>query len=220
MKKPASQRFKDKTSALQSLCHGRWRAGASLMAVMLLSGCFLAENDDADPIIPDAALTYPMPTGPARQCSEESSGKQSCVRALLEKRTGGGYSLAVWSKGKDDAEKPSSTKHYKLRSLKGTDVPQGSYLVQTIDNDANSRSLGLIIKRTDGGWEQIEPQCDQLQATRFVEFMTKGWITTGPEAKLKGVVCNIARKGLTDSRLHSILSSAQESSATILYPEG
>ena len=194
-----------------------FRYGMVLLCASLLGGCFLADQDDSDPIIPEAALAYPMKTGPARQCTESSDGEQTCSRALLEKRLSGGYSLTVWSKSEDGTEEESSPKQYRVRKLAGAGVPDGAYLVQAIDDSADSRFLGLLKLRADRGWEQLEPQCDQLLATRFAEFVTQGWIFTKPDATLKDPTCYVSRDGLDDARLFTILDSPAKSSTTVLY---
>lgn len=193
------------------------RLALAAFASLLLGGCFLAENDESDPIIPDAALAYPMKVGPAKQCTESSDGEPACSRALLEKRLGGGYSLTVWEKDSEGKEEKGSPKLYRLRKLEGPGVPNSTFLVQMVDDSPDNRYLGLLKRRDDGGWEQLEPQCKQLFATRFAEFITNHWIFTSPEATLDDVTCTIARDGLTDGRLYAILDAPKKTSTTVLF---
>jgi hypothetical protein len=195
----------------------RVRIALAACGTLLLGGCFLAENDESDPIIPDAALVYPMKVGPARQCTESSDGEPVCSRALLEKRLGGGYSVTVWEKNSEGKEEKGSPKEYRLRRLEGQGVPNATFLVQLIADDVDSRFLGLLKRRADGGWEQLEPQCEQLVSTRFAEFITNRWIITKPDATLDDVTCTIVRDGLTDGRFYAILDAPKKTSTTVLY---
>ena len=189
----------------------------AVIASTLLGGCFLADNDEADPIVPDAALAYPLKEGRAQQCKVEDGKEPKCEKALIERREGGGYDLLTWSSGGEKEEPSSSTKGYRLRMLSGSGVPVDAYLVQTIASDVSSRYLGLLRRAEGGGWEQLEPQCDTMTAQRFATFMHDGWIFTKPDAKLSDVTCYISRDGLTDARLYEILDSAKPTSTTIIH---
>lgn len=197
---------------------GRFR-GALLAALAsaMLGGCFLADNDEADPIVPDAVLAYPLKEGRAQQCKIEDGKEPKCEKALIERREGGGYDLLTWSSGGEKEEPSSSTKGYRLRELSGAGVPGDAYLVQTIASDVGSRYLGLLRRADGGGWEQLEPQCDTMTAQRFASFMHDGWIFTKPDAKLSDVTCYISRDGLTDARLYAILDAAEPTSTTIIH---
>ncbi|MCB2051849.1 MAG: hypothetical protein KDE63_10510 [Novosphingobium sp.] len=200
------------------MCTKRLRAIAfAWLATVALGGCFLADNDEADPIVPDTALAYPLKEGRAQQCKVEDDGQSKCEKAQIDRREDGGHDLFTWSSGGDGEQSTSSAKGYRLRKLSGEGVPADTYLAQAIAGDAGSRYLGLLRRVEKGGWEQLEPQCDTLPAQRFVEFMQQGWIFTTPDAKLSDVTCYISRDGLTDARLYAILSAPKGTSSTIIH---
>lgn len=179
---------------------------------VLLSGCFVAENDEADPVIPEASIAYPLKTGPAKEC--EAGGK--CKRAEIVRRPRGGYELRTWNPD-DGADAAPATQAYRLRALKGDGIPAGTYLAQSIKDNPDERTLGMMVRRSDGGWEQLSPQCEKLRPETFVAFFNDGWITTDSEA-LDSMRCVIRRDGLTDARLYRILGAVKSSGEpTLLY---
>lgn len=184
---------------------------AMALCAMLLSGCFVAENDDADPIIPAASLAYPLKTGPARECQEGGE----CKRAEIV-RLAGGYELRTWNPG-DGADAEPAVQSYRMRTLKGSGIPSGVYLVQSIKDSAEERTLGLMIRRADGGWEQVSPQCESLRPDAFVAFINDGWLRTDDD-QLDSMRCEIRRNGLTDDRLYTIFEAVKKpSSPTVIY---
>lgn len=191
-----------------------------LFSTALLGGCFLADKDQEDPIVPAATLAYPMKFGDARQCENSSSDEPDCKPARIERRQDGGYVLTVWSVNDDGSKGDPSSEGYKLRELKGAGVPQGTYLAQTADDDPDKRYLGLLKRREEGGWLRVQPQCDGLPAARFVAFMTSGWIFTDPDAKLDDVTCYVSRDGLSDARLYEILDAAGGDSGNVIFEGG
>jgi hypothetical protein len=197
--------------------------GAAILLVSsaMLGGCFLAEGDDADPIIPTDRLAYPLKMGGGQQCSYDS-GEETCERAQFEKLPEGGYRITTWSVDDDGEEAgDGSSQEYKLRLLKGAGVPAATFLVQSVDASESQRFLGLLKRRLQGGWTKISPSCDKLNPAVFVEFMNSGWLRTGEDATLNGVICHIRRGGLDDARLYRILDAAKpDDNPTVLYDEG
>lgn len=191
-------------------------------ASSLLGGCFLAENDEADPLVPQASLAYPMAMGPGRECTLNDEGKPDCKRAEFARRAGGGYAITVWSEaGEGEEEGGSSTDEYRLRALSGPGVPAGTFLVQSASDSEDQRFLGLLKARDRGGWFKISPNCDKLPAPAFVRFMNMDWLRTDDDATLNGLTCHIRREGLDDARLYTILNAPKgDDNPTILFDEG
>lgn len=175
---------------------------------LLLSGCFVAEDDDANPIIPVASEAYPLKVGAAKECEERGEDEESCKRAEIVRLGRGGYELQTWdADAAADAE--PSRQSYRMRALKGKGIPADTYLVQSIKSNANERTLGMMIRRPDGAWIQVSPQCEDLRPASFVAFMTDGWIQT-ESPQLSSMRCEILRAGLTDERLYAILDSTKK----------
>ena len=182
---------------------------ALVACALMLSGCFVAENDDADPIIPAASLAYPLKTGAAEECEEGGE----CKRAEIARLPAGGYELRTWD---GDGSSPT-TQAYRLRALKGPGIPANTFLAQSIKDNAEERTLGMMSRRSDGGWEQLSPQCENLRPDAFVDFMNDGWIATKSDA-LDSMRCEIRRAGLTDARIYAIFSAVRKSgSPTVIY---
>ena len=197
----------------------QWR-GVSKLALagiaLTLGGCFTAENDEGNPIIPDAQLAYPLKPGDGRECAERSDG-QDCSRATIARLPSGGYQFSTYSVDEDGKESGPSTEKFRLRPLRGGNIPANTYLAQSIDNDPDQRFLGLLARRADGGWVKISPKCENLSPTGFVNFMTSGWITTDSR-KVSGMRCQVRRNGLDDARLYAILDEGEkDSSPTVIY---
>jgi hypothetical protein len=188
------------------------RAGLVACA-LLLQGCFVAENDDADPIIPADSIAYPLKTGPARECQDGGE----CKRAEIV-RLAGGYELRTWNAG-DGADAEPSVQSYRLRAMKGGGIPANTYLAQSIRDNAEERTLGLMARRSDGGWEQLSPQCESLRPDAFVAFINDGWLRTDDE-QLDSMRCEIRRDGLTDDRLYTIFEAVKKSSSPTVIYEG
>lgn len=202
-------------------------AGGLMAAIALLGGCFLAEDDDANPIIPDNALAYPLKFGDGRECEEQEDGELSCQRASFERLAGGGYSITVYQEvttdedGEQSGESGTTSSEYKLRALRGSGVPADTYLVQTVSASERERFLGLLKRSSRGGWLKISPNCDKLSPEAFVRFMNQGWLHTDEGATLDSLTCHIVRDGLDDARLYNILSSTKSSGdSKILFSGG
>ena len=199
------------------------RVGAVLLlaSTTLLGGCFLAEDDDTNPIITNAQLAYPIKMGPGRQCIPDSE-KEACERTLSEKLPGGGYRLSVWSFDEDGKENDEpGVNEYKLRLLKGPGIPAATFLVQSVHDNAEQRYLGLLRRRPEGGWVKVSPHCDKLSPTMFVDFMNNRWFHTGDHGQLSDVKCYIRRQGLDDLRLYTILNAVEpDDSAPVLFDGG
>ena len=192
-----------------------------LLSTSLLGGCFIAEGDEADPIIPDATLAYPMKMGAGKECTETTDQDPTCNRALFEKLPDGGYSITIWTVDDDGSESEGEPSQYRLRLLKGAGVPAATFLVQEVSYEEAQRYLGLLRKRPEGGWLRISPNCDKLTPDAFVEFMTAGWLSTEEGTTLNGMTCAIVRSGLDDARLYQILSAAKpDDDPTVLYDGG
>lgn len=191
------------------------RTGA-LAAGLLLSGCFLAEDDSANPIIPAASIAYPLPLGAAREC-EGTGADQKCNRAELRRRPGGGYEKLVWSKDEDGREGEPESSSYKIRPLVGGAIPRNTYLVQQISGDEDARYLGLMTRQSDGGWLSTEPNCDNLGPADFVSFVNNRWISSSSD-RVENMKCEVKRAGLTDARLFTILDTpTKNSTPQVLY---
>lgn len=188
-----------------------------MLASTLLGGCFLAENDATDPIIPDSELAYPIAMGEGRQCEVGSEEDMECARARFEQLDGGGYSITVWNENDEGEVVPTPSGEFRLRALSGTGVPHGTYLAQRGDTSVDQRYLGLLTLRQDGGWNKVEPQCEQLTAEAFVPFVNHRWLATEEGTTLENATCIIRREGLTDERLYSILSASRSGVSTVLY---
>ena len=195
-------------------------AAILLVSTTMLGGCFLAENDDADPIIPTERLAYPLKMGGGKQCTYVS-GEETCERAQFAKLPDGGYRITTWSVDDGEEEGDGSDQDYKLRLLKGAGVPAATFLVQSVDASESQRFLGLLKRRQQGGWAKISPNCDRLSPASFVEFMNNGWLRTEEDATLNGLICHIRRDGLDDARLYRILDAAKpDDNPTVLYDAG
>lgn len=180
---------------------------AAAACALLLSGCFVAEDDDANPIIPDASTAYPLKVGAAQEC-EERGEESDCKRAEIVRLGRGGYELRTWDADAGPDADPSK-QSYRMRALKGKGIPADTYLVQSIKANADERTLGMMIRRPDGGWIQVSPQCEDLRPASFVAFMTDGWIQT-ESPQLSSMRCEIRRAGLTDERLYAILDATKK----------
>lgn len=197
-------------------------AAILLLSTAMLGGCFLAEDDDANPIIPTERLAYPLKMGGGKQCTYDSD-EETCARARFEKLPEGGYRITTWSLDDDGNEEgDGSAQDYKLRLLTGPGVPAATFLVvQSVDASESQRFLGLLKRRRLGGWTKISPNCDKLSPASFVEFMNNGWLRTAEDATLNGVTCHIRRNGLDDARLYTILDAARpDDNPTVLYDAG
>lgn len=179
---------------------------------LLVSGCFLAENDLEDPIIPDESLAYPIAFGAGQECSGVAGGEQTCQEVKFEQAEEGGYLVTEWAVGENPGDElvPTTSK-YRLRLLTGGNIPPGTYLAQSGDAGIAERYLGLLMSDPEGGWVKVSPQCDHMGSRSFVRFITQGWITTDEGAALANMTCVITRAGLDDARLFAILDSARES---------
>ena len=203
-----------------------FRIAATLSLLGLLSGCFLADDDAANPIIPDGSLTYPIKFGDGRECEQKDDGDLSCERANFARLPDGGYSITVYKEpdaseeGGEEGEPTPSESEYKLRALSGPGVPEKTYLVQTISTDEGNRYLGLLKPSPRGGWLKISPNCDKLPVDAFVNFMNQGWLRTKDGATLENLTCTIVREGLDDARLYSILNSSKQGDNKILFSGG
>lgn len=188
-----------------------------LASSSLLAGCFLAEDDEADPIIPAERLAYPLKMGGGQQCTYEGEDEK-CERARFEKLPAGGYRITTWSVDDDGKEGDGSPNDYKLRLLTGPRVPQATFLVQQVNDSESQRFLGLLKRRALGGWTKISPNCDRLRAGNFVEFMNNNWLRVGEDSTLNGMTCHIRRAGLDDARLYRILDAAKpDDNPTVLF---
>ncbi len=193
------------------------RVASLFTAIALLGGCFLAEDDASNPIIPDASLAYPLKIGEGRECEEQEDGALSCERASFERLPEGGYRITIYQEvttsedGQESGESGSTTSQYRLRALQGEGVPADTYLVQAIAASDGERYLGLLKRSSRGGWAKISPNCDKLSPQTFVSFMNQGWLHTQEGATLDGLTCYIVRDGLDDARLYEILSATQSS---------
>lgn len=195
----------------------RARAGVAALASLMLAGCFLAENDETDPIISADALAYPLELGKGQECELDETEGEKCAPARFEKLEGGGYSVVVWSENEEGEVVQTPPGQFRLRALVGASVPKGVYLAQSVDDNVEQRFLGLLVKRPEGGWSKIEPQCENLSAEAFVRFMTNGWLRTREGTTLKNATCYIQRDGLDDARLYAILSATRSNGGTIYY---
>lgn len=193
------------------------RTGVATLASLMLAGCFLAENDEADPIISSDVLAYPLALGEGQQCEMDETEGEKCAPARFEQLDGGGYSISVWSEGENGEGSFAPSGQFKLRKLNGVGVPGDSYLAQSIDDSVEQRFLGLLVKRPEGGWSKIEPNCENLSTEAFVRFVNSGWLKTPEGTTLKNATCYIQRDGLDDARLYAILSATRSSGGTIYY---
>ena len=184
---------------------------------LLLSGCFVAENDAANPIIPDASLAYPLKVGAAKECSESADGQQ-CKRAQITRLPAGGYEFRTWDADAGPDDEPT-TDTIRMRGLQGKGIPNDTYLVQQIQSLSDDGVLGLLVRRPDGAWVKVSPQCENLRPANFVAFMNDHWIQTGSE-QLSSMKCEIRRDGLTDERLYQILDAPKKSSEPTLIFDG
>lgn len=182
-----------------------------------LSGCFVAENDDIDPIIPDATLAYPLKAGAAKEC-EEREDDTVCKRVEISRLSGGGYELRTWDPQANPGDEPTR-ESYRLRALKGKGIPANAYLVQSVQSLSDDHVLGLMIRRPDGGWVKVSPQCDNLRPAAFVAFINDGWILTDND-QLSSMKCAIRREGLTDERIYQILDAVKKPSYPTLIYDG
>ena len=181
----------------------------------MLAGCFYVEDDETDPIIPDASMAYPLNTGEVQLCEEDpaSSDDPDCAGARIERSTSGGYDFVTLG---TDGE--GETTKYRLRAVGGSGVPARTFLIQENEGDADARAVGLLKSRAAGGWIKTDPQCDKLVPEKFVEFINAGWIRSDGD-ELVDMTCYIKREGLDDSRLYAILDSAGSDSMRIIIEE-
>ena len=107
----------------------------------MLSACFLAEDDDQNPIIADSELAYPIALGDGRECKLTEEGEEECEPARFEKADSGAYHLMVMTEGESGRTVPVDSGEFRLRQLQGTDIPDHSFLVQQVNSDADQRFL-------------------------------------------------------------------------------
>lgn len=185
-------------------------AGIAAPAV-LLAGCFTADNDDANPIIPAASMAYPLKPGVWRDCNHKG---ESCERAELLRREGGGYIRRVFKpRSKGDPIVHESA--FRMRLLKGTGIPEETYLVQAIDDDPDQRNLTILSLQQDGGWFQLSPSCEEELTKTAGAILRRVW--TDEDDVLH---CVLKREGLTDQRLHWLLNAAHDRTGGSVYYEG
>jgi hypothetical protein len=192
--------------------------GVAAMPAML-SACFLAENDEQDPIIPDSELAYPIAMGNGRECQLNEEGEEECAPARFEKAGSGAYQLTVFTEGENGNPVPTDSGEFKLRRLQGEGIPEQTFLAQQVSRETDQRFLGLLVKRGEGGWLKIDPQCENLPVQAFVRFINDRWLQTREGEDLSDLVCFFRRDGLTDERIYTVLHAASGVSNTVYYAE-
>lgn len=195
----------------------QFRMATALSLLGMLSGCFLADDDSANPIIPDGSLVQPLASGDAKLCDNGTEPGEDCDRARIDVLDNGLSRIVTWANDGDDGSVQESSEDYRLRLLKGPGVPADTYLAQKEHSDDRQRFLGLLMRRDGGGWLRESPQCDDLVTDSFIKFVTEGWIRTRDDDSLEGITCFIRRDGLTDTRIYEILSTASSDTGKVLF---
>lgn len=179
----------------------RLAGAACALLALLLSGCFIAENDDRNPIIPAASMAFPLPTGMINECS--TSGI-ACNKIAITRQSWG-YQARVVERNADVIGGLEEATDFKLRALQGAGIPPRTYLIQRVDADPRRRQLALLVGKDKGAWEILRPSCNvSISADDLIVDLGEG-------------ACMIARDGLTDARLFAILNAAI-ATATAAYP--
>lgn len=180
-------------------------------ASLLLAGCFSADDDDANPIIPAASIAYPLKTGMARECNRQSG---NCNRVELVRRPEGGYILRRFETNLLGLAVVKEVP-FKLRRLQGTGIPAETFLVQLVDAYPEGRTITLLLREADGRWLQLAPTCDTAIAKdRLDEVNIIFEDNDGVQQ------CVLDREGLTDQRLFAALRAADDPGYGSRFIEG
>ena len=186
-------------------------AGMIVTASLLLAGCFMADDDNANPIIPAASIAYPLKTGSATECGRIDN---ACNRVEFVRRAEGGYILRRFETNLLDIPVVKEVP-FKLRRLQGAGIPADTYLVQLIDQNPDSRDLAILQREANGRWLQLAPSCSTAILKGKMEAVVEVW-----ENDDGWTHCVIGRNGLTDQRLFETLRDADEPTYGSRYIEG
>lgn len=186
-------------------------SGMVVTANLLLAGCFMADNDDANPIIPAASLAYPLKTGAASECGRVDG---ECNRIEFVRRAEGGYILRRFETNLLGQPVVKEVP-FKLRRLQGTGIPADTYLVQLVAAAPGSRNLAVLQREPNGRWLQLAPSCSTALSAGKMGGLVDVW-----EDDEGGSHCVVGRNGLTDQRLFAILRDADEPAYGSRFIEG
>lgn len=186
-------------------------AGMVVTANLLLAGCFMANNDDANPIIPAASIAYPLKTGAASECNRVSG---ECNRVEFVRRAEGGYILRRFETNLLGLPVVKEVP-FKLRRLQGAGIPTDTFLVQVVDSSPRHRNLAVLQRESNGRWLQLAPSCSTALNAGKRGGLVNVWVDDDG-----GSHCVVGRDGLTDQRLFTMLRDADEPAYGSRFIEG
>lgn len=168
---------------------------ACAMFALLLTGCYVADDDDRNPIIPAASMAYPLQTGIMYECGELAI---KCNKVDITRQTWG-YQVRVLERG-ESVNGLEGVTNFKMRALQFEGGPPNIFLVQLVAADPAERKLALVGGKGDGDWVIFRPRCGSVSNHPFLKDLGRG-------------NCAIRRAGLTDQRLFVLLMESYQTTS-------